>query len=151
MSKQVNYGDNLFFLQDMVRVLKNGLTLDIDSAYFLDKVVEDLLFIDTALSKIFAKLKENTHLIERNEYLRSLMLAKSSFSDLLEDLAESKIGRDFNLELFLEKFRKIITQHRQDINEIQDLLSTEEDSIHTGEVVSGEEIAFLLQDEIHDD
>jgi hypothetical protein len=85
----------------MVRVLKNGLTLDIDSAYFLDKVVEDLLFIDTALSKIFAKLKENTHLIERNEYLRNLMLAKSSFSDLLEDLAESKIGLDFSCRMKL--------------------------------------------------
>jgi len=148
MSMKVHYEDNLFYLTTLIKNLKTGLTLDIDPEYFIDKIIEDILFVDSSLVKSFNSLKANPHLIKRKEYLRALLRTKKVFIDFLEETVNGKLAFSSNLEPFFPKFRFSLTEHIQDSSEIHALLeqpsAIEEPD---GDVISPAEYQFLLEED----
>lgn len=72
MAQKIHYQDDLFFLTLTIKTLRDGLNLDIDAHLFLEKTVQDLVFIGTALDSLFSSLRDNERLIDRQEYLREL-------------------------------------------------------------------------------
>ncbi len=148
MAAKTNFDDNIFFINTVVKMLKAGVSLDIDPEYFREKMIEDIFFVDSSLSRIYAALKENEHLIRRGEYLRNLVRAKRIFADFLTDLLEGDLAFAANLESYFSKFRAARSEHLADVQEIHHLLDRpaqpegeEEDTI------SREEYRFLLQED----
>ncbi|WP_455382657.1 hypothetical protein [Salinispira pacifica] len=148
MAAKTNFDDNIFFLNTIVKTLKAGISLDIDPEYFRDKLVEDIFFVDSGLSRIYAALKENHYLIKRAEYLRNLARAKRIFADFLTEVLESELPFASNLDTYFTKFRAARSEHLADVQEIHHLLDR---PAHTeGEqedIISHEEYKYLLQDD----
>jgi len=148
MSMKVHYEDNLFYLTILIKNLKTGLALDIDPEYFIDKIIEDIFFVDSSLVRSFNSLKANPHLIKRKEYLRALLRAKKVFIDFLEEVVNGKLAFSPNLEPFFPKFRNSLSEHIRDSSEIHALLeepsATEEPE---NDIISPTEYQFLLEED----
>ncbi len=148
MSQRIHVQDDLFFITLMVKTLKDGFSLEIDADIFLDKAIEDIAFIDKALSKLFLFLEENTHLIERKEYLRSLLQIDKQFADLLSGV----LNRDYSFSEALEDYRNKISatwdEHRRLFSSIQSMLSLAgSDEFGQTDIVSHDELSGLLGEE----
>ncbi|MCK5736711.1 MAG: hypothetical protein KAH21_09540, partial [Spirochaetaceae bacterium] len=86
MAEKIHYDDNIFFMTALIRTLDDAVKLSVDAEYFADKILEDTLFIDNSIQKLYGSLKENSHLIRRDSYLHSIMKLKKSYGRLLENL-----------------------------------------------------------------
>jgi hypothetical protein len=148
MTEKIHYEDNIFFLNSMVKTLKNGLSLDVDPEYFIDKVIEDVFFIDSTLARVFASLKENPYLIKRTDHLRSLLRVKKVFIDFLEEIFEGKLAFAVNLEPFFPKFRAARNEHIKDAAEIHALIDNPPPiEPSDDDIISAAEFQFLLKED----
>ena len=66
-------------IQDMV-------TLDADPELFLEKMLDDIFFIDQTLRTLLGSLENNHHLIERDELFEQLSGAEAQFASVLQNL-----------------------------------------------------------------
>jgi hypothetical protein len=132
----------------MIKTLKNGLSLDVDPEYFIDKVIEDVFFIDSTLARVFVSLKENPYLIKRTDHLRSLLRVKKVFIDFLEEVFEGKLVFSVNLEPFFPKFRAARNDHIRDTAEIHILIENPPASEQSDDdIISAAEFQFLLKED----
>jgi hypothetical protein len=86
MEKQINFEDNIFIINVRIRLIQDLQILDADPAMFLDKTMDDVEFIDSALAALLRELKGNSRLIERAEQFYNLSEAERLFASLLDDL-----------------------------------------------------------------
>lgn len=145
MTTKIHYEDNIFYLGTLVKTVKTGLVLEIDPEYFIDKVLEDILFIDSAFARTYASIKSNSYLIKKTDYLRGLLREKRMFISLLEDILNGKVPFSAHLEPFFPKFRDSLSEHMRDAFEIKTHLDGPRDEIALGgDVISAAEFQFLL-------
>lgn len=146
MSQRIHVQDDLFFINLMVKTLRDGFSLEIDGDIFLDKAVDDIVFIDKALAKLFDFLEQNTHLIERKEYLRSLLQIDKQYADLLSGI----LNRDYSFSEAMEDYRTKISgiwdEHRRLFSSIQSMLSLTDEFGQT-DIVSHDELSGLLNED----
>ena len=148
MTTKIHYDDNIFYLDSMVKTVKSGLSLDIDPEYFIDKVIEDILFLDSALLRTFASLKANFYLIKRVEHLRGLLRTDRNFLDLIDSVLERKFAFSSHLEPFFEKFRVSRSEHLAASGDMKRLLEeSREESSHGEDIISPAEFHFLLKED----
>ena len=147
MTARVNYDDNIFFVQTMIKTLRSGLALDIDPELFKDRVLEDIFFIDATLMKILSQLRENPNLIRRSEYLKALLRAENAFLDFLGDVLAAERPLSAGLTPYDYKIRTCRSSHHDARSQIQSMLRAPEESVPEEDVVSQEELGFLLQEE----
>ena len=147
MASTVNYDDNLFHIMAITRTLRSGLQLDIDAQLYLDRVVEDLLFIDATLERVHEELRDSRYLINRRGHLRQLMRAKRAYSDLLGEILNGQTAFRVELSRIRSKLEAAHDQQQRDIDEIRDDMEQVggEDDQHT--IVSQDEFRFLLQND----
>jgi hypothetical protein len=146
MAAKTNFEDNIFYLNTLVKSLKAGISLDIDPDYFREKMVEDIFFVDSSLSRIYASLKDSVYLIRRAEYLRNLARAKRIFADFLTDVLEGGLTFANHLDQYYSKFRAARSEHLADVQEISHLLDRPHgDEVEQEDTISREEYRFLLQ------
>ncbi|MFP4384391.1 MAG: hypothetical protein ACLFST_07580 [Spirochaetia bacterium] len=148
MAVQINYEDNIFYLTTQIRNLKNGIKLDIDPDFFKDKFVEDILFIDSGLRKIYQSLTRNVYLIHRNDYLRSLQRAKKAFVVFMEEIESDASPFCAKLSPFRKQLSASKDTQQNEIKEIHQQLNSGNDAsvVSNGEdVVSQEEYQFLFK------
>ena len=140
------YDDNVFYLNEIISNLDDALKLDIDSDLFLDKFVEDIMFVESILEQLYTSLKENDLLLRRPEHLKRIMRSKYTFAELLNTImnGESDLGK--NLQPFYQKFRELVHEQRDHINEIRDLLNEATSVAQHEDMVSQEEFRILLED-----
>jgi hypothetical protein len=144
--KITNYEDNIFFLLLLVKSLRDGLRLEIDSKYFGQKMVSDLFFIASVIDDIFKPLKSNIHLFKRQNYLKELKRLKKQFVDLIDDIADNKVPQ---ASLFLssaDRLKELRKIYAKDILEIKSMLpkSSGEQGGEEEHIVSEEEFRVLL-------
>lgn len=145
MIKRIHFDDDLFFLQTMIKNIKDGLSLEIDLDYYADKIVEDIFFIDAILEKIFSALRENETLIRRTEYLKILSRTKKYFIEFLRILISKEIPLSVFFEPFSNKFSAIQAQHKKGLQEINELLDVLENNLNENQdMISQEEFKFLF-------
>lgn len=147
MTSRVNYDDNIFFVQTMIKTLRSGLALDVDPELFKDKALEDIFFIDSTLMKILAQLRDNPNLIRRSEYLKALLRAENTFLDFLADIIAAERPLAESLSPFSHKVRACRSSHQTTRTEVQNMLHRPEDHAPEEDVVSQEELGFLLQED----
>ena len=147
MAKKINYEDDIFYLIVLIRRLGEGLKLDLDTHFFLDKIADDLFFIDETMEKISTSLESNIHLIKREKYLRDFKRAERRLIRILDDVIENKVEFSEQLQPFLEKLKKIKENHSQSMERIGGLLSRILNQTPEEDIISEEEFRYLLSDE----
>jgi hypothetical protein len=92
MNKRVNLQDSIFILNGRLKILRDLLTLDPDPDLFLEKTVDDIEFLDRALEALLEQVRNNGHILERNEVLDYLFDLEWDFSQILEDISGGSGG-----------------------------------------------------------
>ncbi len=147
MKKRINYGDNLFLLTLTLKHISAAARLNVDPGLFLDKLVEDLFFLDGTTHQIYDWLVSNPHLLDRLEHLKSVQTLSEAFSRLLDDLRRKDLPLGEHLGGFGEKFELLARSHveiaRQCGRIIQGASGQPPEESYT---VSESEFKFLLSD-----
>ena len=144
MPEKIHYDDNIYFLSALIRALNDAVKLNVDAVYFADKILEDSLFIDSSIQKIYGSLKENSHLIRRNSYLHSIMKLKRSYVGLLEDLLATEGAFAAPFESMRPKIRRIAANHMDDVKTIRNGLSQVSEPRTEGDLITHDELHFLM-------
>jgi hypothetical protein len=146
MAQKTHYDDNLFYLNAQIKTIKNGISLEIDREFFLEKTVDDLFFLDSVLVKLYALIKENVYLIKRPEHLRSIQRSKKMYVELIETIQEKKSSFADGLEPYFPKLALSREEHLRDIEAIQDMLTARSyaSAKDSFDVISEEELKFLF-------
>ncbi|HOV63022.1 MAG TPA: hypothetical protein PLG43_03955 [Spirochaetia bacterium] len=151
MTQMIHYDDSIFFLADMIKTLKNGLSLDIHSDFFIDRIVSDIEFIHNLLHTIAGLLKGNTQILGREDSLRHLSKTTRAFVSVLTALKEGKIGNSLDLSPFFPLYDTMIDSYKPVLSDIRVILTEADDSDGNTELVSQEEFKFLLMTEESDE
>jgi hypothetical protein len=149
MGQWIHYEADIFFLVDSIHLLKRNLSLEVDAAYFAEKVISDIKFIDQQLTGLFKSIQSSTYLLDRNRYIRSLYKAKQAFAELMEAIATGTLGSQIGLAPYAEEFRRLAAGQ---IDESGRLLSGDEADQDDDEMISKisqEEFKFLFMDGDH--
>ena len=146
MQTTINYEDNIFFVHSLIHTLRAGLVLQVDPDYFCDKIIEDLLFLDRAITQLYELLNENRRLIRRAELSRKLLHATSALLDLFQYCIEQAVRLKMEPEA-----RTRLRTCRGGQQRILDTILAElrqENNIEISEnIVSSAEFEFLLRGE----
>lgn len=146
MKSNINYEDNLFFLTLQLKNLRESFHLSMDADFFMDKIIEDLKFLDATLGRIYSTLKENTSLIKRSEYLHALSKVKSAYSDLLNDLRSGKLAFGAELTAHFEHFADRQALHDRDVTEIRrQIREANQQTEDREDVITNQELEILLK------
>lgn len=146
MAERLYYDDNLFYLNEIISHLDDAIRLDIDSDLFLDKFVEDIMFVESILDRLYVSLRENDLLIRRAEHLKRIMRSKHMYAELLNNVIGGDSTLGTKLHPFYQKFRELIHEQREHVAEIRSLLSSTAPEAQHEDMVSQEEFRILLED-----
>ncbi|GAB4375485.1 MAG: hypothetical protein Kow009_10790 [Spirochaetales bacterium] len=146
MLHKVNYKTVLDYLFLSIQTLETGILSELDPDLFLDKILEDLLFIDAILSRIFQQLRDNPYLNRRTEYLYALQRTKEEFIRLTTRIVQQGRFLGEPLEPYLATFRTCLSGQMAELNTLRSILeeSRAHSSLFDEEVVSPKEYQFLL-------
>jgi hypothetical protein len=92
MDKHTNFEDSIFILNVRIRMIQDIFILDADPGLFLNKTMDDLIFIDLCHESLLSSLKDNDRLIERDEQLYNLSESERIFCELLFELSHGETG-----------------------------------------------------------
>jgi deoxyadenosine/deoxycytidine kinase len=92
MNKHINLQDNIFILNSRLRILRDTLVLDADPSLFLEKTMDDIIFLDHALDVLLGQVRNNNRIFERNEVLDYLADLEWEFSQVLGEFSTSSHG-----------------------------------------------------------
>ncbi len=142
MSPQIHYDANIFFVGQLIRDLRKGCSLEIDPAFFLDKIVEDIMFADDFLLRLSNQLNTTEQLVNREKYLRDLYLTKRELVLLLEDICGLVLPFAMHIVQYKSRLVQIIHNQREDMMSIDDKISSQPGDEKN--IVSREEYQILF-------
>jgi len=124
--------------------LHDAIRLDVDIEYFADKILEDILFINASIQKIYDSLKNNSLLIQRNVYYHSIMKLKEAYVRFLDELnsADGKFNNSF--ENMRTKFKLMSENNLKDLQDIKDFIGGTEARRVEGDTISRNELHYLM-------
>lgn len=150
MNEKVNYEDTLFYISMKIKNIKKSFLLNISAEYFSERQAEDILFIFHTLQKVLRELSDNKFLINRNQYLNSLVRVYMQFLELIriymkndqKELVEKSIIRQ------IMKIREVV---QNDLSDIREILTQEDQTEVEKDLISNEELNFLMAPGLIDD
>ena len=144
MLQKINYEDDAFYLLLMAKRLHDGLKLDIDPEHFLDKIIDDIFFIDEVIGELYNSLRQSS-LIHKPQYMRCIQRVKKILVDLIDDIIMRRVPMANYTDEFKENLTNIVEIHRRDVLEIRSFLSNFADETAENEqIVSDKELRFLF-------
>jgi len=146
MAKRIHFEDDIFFLNLLVRTLKDGLELDLDADIFLNKIIDDLVFLDTTFERMLANLSGNERLLDRNEQLVNLQEVEERFADAVAKIMSGRGILSEALSPFFERFAELRVRSAKRRTEIEAATAYQSDSENDPNLVSPFEMNELLKD-----
>lgn len=144
MDRKIHFEDDIFYIVSFLKNLKDNLKLNIDKNFFLDKVVEDIFFVDSTIKKIYTILNQNKQMIHRFEHLHSLLRAKKQFIRLLDNILDEELVFAVHMSEFFQQFKNSKDELQNSVDEILKLLKTERDDSENENTISKEELHYLF-------
>ena len=89
MNKRINFEDTLFILNVRIRMIRDLMRLDTDSALFYNQTMSDLEFISAILDMLTARFLENLKILDREVEADNILDAEWQFSQLLNEISGS--------------------------------------------------------------
>jgi hypothetical protein len=148
MTKRVNYEDNIFFLNLILKQISAAFKLNIDAGVFKERIVEEIRFLDTASEDVFQSLSGNSLMIDRWEHLKELQKFNRSFVSLMEQILSREPPLAQALEDSFPLIERLLEARRGQLDRIREL--TAGYRLAQGEaehIVSEAEYRYLLSPE----
>jgi hypothetical protein len=144
MNKRINFEDNIFMLNARLRLVQDQMYLDTDPVLFLQKTLDDMIFIDYALGILLEQLLQNERLLERDEQLENLSdlewQLSQALSGLRSELENSADASGFNGKI------DIMEEHSHLRKERISGTSRKDNAGSSEPLVSSDELSQLLKD-----
>lgn len=145
MSQRVHYDNDIYFLNESIRMLMRNLQLQLDGTFFETKVHREIVFLNEMLSQFFRTLSSNHLLLDRSQNLRFLNKTKRLYCDLLEVILSGTISSHLDLSPHFEEYKKYKEKQENEIADIRALLREVIAGEDQGDLVSSEEYKFLFE------
>ena len=146
----IHYEEDIFLLKEMLRTLRRGCSINIDSSIFLEYTVNQILFISKALKELYSTISEANY-IKSPEHIRNLLRVSSSFRDLLDDLSNERLKFSEFTRSYTADFNQISQEHILGASKIKELLQALSEEDENEDLVSEEEFMFLFKDDENGD
>lgn len=149
MTRRINFEDNLFYLNVILKQVAAGLKLNIDGDLYRERILADLAFANRTLHRLHRSLEANPRMIDRIQVLHRLQQTMGRFLELLDSLksAEALPGAAM-FEPDQERLATMRTEREQDVREIREAMRQAGASTAEEEhIVSAEEFRSLLSPE----
>lgn len=150
MNEKVNYEDTLFYISMKIKNIQKSFLLNISATYFAERQAEDILFIFHTLQKVLRELSDNKFLINRNQYLNSLVRVQMQFTELIVSYMKEE-QKELVDKSILRQIVKIQEMVQNDLSDIRDILNQEEQTEVEKDLISNEELNFLMAPGLIDD
>ncbi|ADK81983.1 hypothetical protein [Sediminispirochaeta smaragdinae] len=146
MGQWIHYEADIFFLMDTIHLLKRNLALEVDAAYFSEKVLDEIRFLDERLSGLSSALLSSTFLLDRNRYIRFLYKTQIAFSELVNAIADGTLGSQIGLSPHSDYFQELGLKKKNEAAVL--LASTDIVPEADGDVdqISSEEFKYLFME-----
>lgn len=144
MTEKIHYDDNIFFLTVMIRSLYDALRLNIDAEYFAEKIIEDSMFINTSIQKIYKTITENSSLINAPSYLHSVMKAKVVYGRLIEAILCTEGDFSIVFKAKSSQLQQIAVRHQNDVRTIKEKLSSIDSREVDKNIINHDELHILM-------
>ncbi len=144
MNKDVHFDADIFYTALIIRTIRQGCSLNIDSDFFLDKIMEDIMFVDRTLKNIMEQLDGDIHSIDTGQYVRNLYLVKRDLVFLLDDIRGMVFPFAQYLKQYESRFAQIIVSQKTDMMKLDDILTTDEQKNNDKDILSSEEYQILF-------
>jgi hypothetical protein len=144
MNKQLNFEDNIFILNTIIRQISDIICLDVDLELFLKKTIDDMSFMDNALAILWKNLSDNRLLIDRDDELNKLSDLEWCFTRLLTSInGNSSMSKALNQAENREKLDYYIANSSQRRKSIENSIINNPQAENTP-IVSSFELGQLL-------
>ncbi len=142
----IHYEENLFLLNDMLRTLRKGCSINIDSSIFLEYVVNQVLFINKALKDLYTSITEAS-MLKQPENLKEMIRVTGFFTDLIDELTTGKLPFSEHIMTYKNDFMTISADYRKASSSLEESLAELQESGENEELVSQEEFMYLFNSE----
>jgi hypothetical protein len=144
MLQKIVFQDNIFQLSRSIDTVNEGLMLDLSPDYFFDKTVDDLLFFDASIQKIFSQLQSNPRISGYIHIMHSLLSCQNRFLQLVDSILQSRAAMKEEFEALLPKLQTIRNQHTTLNASICETIVKCDKNNDSRDIVSQNELSELL-------
>lgn len=144
MLHKIVFQDNLFQITRMLDVIKNGLMLDLTKDIFEEKIIGDILFLDSALKTLFNQIEPQTHLPDYMDSMHCLYFCMAKYISILQLLLTEKKDTDFFSNIDIKNLESIWRTHKELSDKININIADTDIQNESYNMVSQNELSELL-------
>jgi len=144
MLQKIVFQDNIFHLCRSIDLVSEGLMLDLSAEYFLDKTIDDILFFDASIQKIFGNLRENQQMSGYLDSLHSLYSCQNRYIGLLDRILSGKTAMREECVPLLPKIQSIRNLHLSVQGDLESTVKKSDKNADSRDIVSSNELSELL-------
>ena len=144
MLKNTAFQDNLDQLAKIITITDEGLTLDLSSDMFLEKIISDISFVSQALQTIFTETQNLSHLPEYLPIMHSLHACETDFLLLLRNFAARTLEKQLELPISAADLSTYYKMHSSIKEQIGTSVQENGKSLDAYHIVSKNELTELL-------
>ena len=142
MLKNTAFQDNLYQLAKIITITDEGLTLDLSTDMFLEKIISDISFVSQALQTIFTETQNLSHLPEYLPIMHSLHACETDFLLLLRNFAARTLEKQLELPISAADLSTYYKMHSKE--QIGTSVQENGKSLDAYHIVSKNELTELL-------
>lgn len=144
MLHNIIFRDNIFHLTRSIDNVHNGLRLDLDAGIFTGKIMNDAVFFDFGIQKIFERIFPQSSLPEYIEIMQCLYFCTMKYIDLLTFLLNSESVISKNIKQYRTKFEEIRLSHQKILEQLRIKINETDAGEDSYNIVSQNELSELL-------
>ena len=144
MLKNTAFHDNLYQLAKIITITDEGLTLDLSTDMFLEKIISDISFVSQALQTIFTETQNLSHLPEYLPIMYSLHACETDFLLLLRNFAARTLEKQLELPISAADLSTYYKMHSSIKEQIGTSVQENGKSLDAYHIVSKNELTELL-------
>ncbi len=145
MSQKTHYQDDLFILSVLAKALDTSLSVEADPEYFQERIAGDLVFLDSTIRDFGEMLVQNSHLIERTEYVKLLERTARTFTGTVSRLLRGDYPMAGAYSEFAPQLAAIRQRQESTLVELERILKTSGEYESETDLVSSDELSELLK------
>lgn len=144
MLQKIVFQDNIFQLSRSIDTVYEGMLLDLSADYFFDKTVDDILFFDASIQKLFRQMQTNQQLSDYVAILHSLYSCQSRFMQLISLILQGKTSMRDSFAPLLAKLQGIRNVQANLQHELAKSIQKSDKTGDSRDIVSQNELSELL-------
>lgn len=144
MLQNIVFQDNIFQLVRSIDTLREGLLLDLSADYFFEKTVDDMLFFDSAIQKIYRQLTESQRIAGFLTIMQNLHSCDRRFIQLLDAVLAGNTAMSDRFPPMAPKLSAVRENHRSLVKTMADSIAKSDVSGDSDDIVSRSELSELL-------